>query len=132
CEGSLVEQSRTPSTGVILTGLADEGPISKRAGEQLALTRGLGLSYYSLRFIDAGSGVMNAMQLSDTEVERLRQLHAEFEVRVSSLASPIGKVKLLDVDDSTANRYVPFDRYLREEAARAIALARAFETRVVR
>src|SRR5436309_959256 len=117
---------------VILTGLADEGPVSKRAEEQLALTRGLGLSYYSLRFVDVGGGVKNAMLLTDAEVERLRQLHREFEVQVSSLGSPIGKVKLLDVDDGTGNRYVPFDRYLREEVARAIELARAFGTRLIR
>jgi sugar phosphate isomerase/epimerase len=117
---------------VLLTGLADEGPVSKRAEEQLALTRGLGLQYYSLRFVDVGSGVKNAMQLTDAEVERLRDLHAQFEVRVSSLASPIGKVKLLDVDDGTTNRYVPFDRYLREDVARAVALAQAFETKLIR
>lgn len=117
---------------VLLSGLADEGPVSKRAEEQLAVTRALGLSYYSLRFVDVGGGVKNAMQLTDAEVERLRRLHDEFEVRVSSLASPIGKVKLLDQEDGTANRYVPFDRYLREEVARAIELARAFETRLIR
>src|SRR5438045_2782258 len=58
---------------VILSGFADEGPVSKRAEEQLALVRGLGLSHYSLRFVDVGGGVKNAMQLSDAEVERLRQ-----------------------------------------------------------
>jgi sugar phosphate isomerase/epimerase len=117
---------------VILTGLADEGPASKRAEEQLTLTRGLGLSYYSLRFVDVGEGVKNVMQLSDSEVGRLQQLHRDFEVRVSSIASPIGKVKLLDVDDGTHNRYVPFERYLREEVARAIELAQAFETKLIR
>jgi sugar phosphate isomerase/epimerase len=117
---------------VILTGLADEGPVSKRAEEQLTLTRALGLSHYSLRFVDAGGGVKNAMQLSPGEVQRLRKLHEEFEVSVSSLASPIGKVKLLDVDDGTSNRFVPFDQYLRDEVARAIELARAFESRLIR
>lgn len=123
---------------VILTGLADEGPVSKRAEEQLTLSRGLGLSYYSLRFVDVGEadgplpGVKNVMQLSDAEVERLRRLHAEFEIRVSSIASPIGKVKLLDVEDGTRNRYVPFERYLREEVARAIELAQAFDTKLIR
>jgi len=117
---------------VILTGLADEGPVSKRAEEQLTLTRALGLSYYSLRFVDPGGGVKNAMQLADAEVERLRTLHAEFEVGVSSLASPIGKVKLLDVDDDTANRYVPFEQYLREDVRRAIELAQAFGTKLIR
>src|SRR5438445_11226424 len=117
---------------VILTGLADEGPVSKRAEEQLTMCRALGLSYYSLRFVDAGSGVKNVMQLTDEEVRRLQQLHQEFEMRVSSIASPIGKVKLLDVEDGTNNRYVPFEQYLREDVARAIALARAFETKLIR
>lgn len=117
---------------VILTGLADEGPVSKRAEEQLTLVRGLGLSHYSLRFVDAGSGVKNAMQLSDEEVARLRKLHEEFEVQVSSLASPIGKVKLLDVEDGTSNRYVPFAEYLAGEVARAIELAQAFGTKLIR
>ena len=117
---------------VILTGLADEGPVSKRAEEQLTMTRALGLSYYSLRFVDAGGGVKNAMLLTDEEVEGLRQLHAEYEVSVSSLASPIGKVKLLDVDDGTANRFVPFEQYLAQDVARAIQLAQAFETKLIR
>ncbi|HTE16933.1 MAG TPA: sugar phosphate isomerase/epimerase family protein [Armatimonadota bacterium] len=117
---------------VILTGLADEGPVSKRAEEQLTLTRALGLSHYSLRFVDVGSGVKNAMQLTDEEVARLVALHAEFEVSVSSLASPIGKVKLLDADDGTSNRYVPFERYLEGEVRRAIQLAQALGTRLIR
>jgi sugar phosphate isomerase/epimerase len=117
---------------IILTGLADEGPVSKRAEEQLTLTRGLGLSHYSLRFVDVGSGVKNAMALTEAEVEHLCRLHAEYEVQVSSLASPIGKVKLLDVDDGTGNRFVPFDDYLAGEVAHSIALARALGTRLIR
>src|SRR5438094_8516698 len=117
---------------VILTGLADEGPVSKRAEEQLTMCRALGLSYYSVRFIDLGEGVKNVMQLTDAEVRKLQQLHGEFEMRVSSVASPIGKVKLLDVEDGTNNRFVPFERYLKEDVARAIELARAFETKLIR
>lgn len=117
---------------VILTGLADEGPVSKRAEEQLTLTRAVGLSHYSLRFVDVGSGVKNAMLLTDEEVARLSKLNEEFEVSVSSLASPIGKVKLLDVDDGTSNRYVPFDTYLKTEVARSIELANAFGTKLIR
>ncbi|MCC2671234.1 MAG: signal peptide protein [Armatimonadetes bacterium] len=117
---------------VILTGLADEGPVSKRAEEQLTLVRGLGMSHYSLRFVDAGNGVKNAMALTDEEVARLQKLHEEFEVSVSSLASPIGKVKLLDVDDGTSNRFVPFDEYLSGEVARSISLAKAFGTKLIR
>lgn len=117
---------------VILTGLADEGPVSKRAEEQLTMCRALGLSYYSLRFIDMGDGVKNVMQLSDEEVRKLQQLHEQFEMRVSSVASPIGKVKLLDVEDGTSNRYVPFERYLKEDVTRAIELAQAFGAKLIR
>ena len=117
---------------VILTGLADEGPVSKRAEEQLTMCRALGLSYYSVRFIDLGGGVKNVMQLTDEEVRKLQKLHADFEMRVSSVASPIGKVKLRDVEDGTSNRYVPFERYLKEDVARAIELAQAFETKLIR
>lgn len=117
---------------VILTGLADEGPVSKRAEEQLTLTRALGLSHYSLRFVDMGGGIKNAMQLTDEEVERLNRLNAEFECAISSLASPIGKVKLLDIDDGASNRYVPFEQYLRHDVARAIELAQAFGTKLIR
>ncbi len=118
--------------GVLLSGLADEAVLSKRAEEQLGITRALGLHYYSLRFVDVGNGVKNAMQITDAEVERLRKLHSEFEVEVSSLASPIGKVKLLDLDDGTQNRFVPFERYLAEDVRRAIELALAFGTRLIR
>jgi hypothetical protein len=76
--------------------------------------------------------VKNVMQLTDAEVRKLQQLHAEFEMRVSSVASPIGKVKLLDVEDGTNNRYVPFDRYLKEDVSRAIELAQAFDTKLIR
>lgn len=117
---------------VILTGLADEGAVSKRAEEQLTLIRALGLSHYSLRFVDAGGGVKNAMQLEAGEVARLKKLHEEFEVSVSSLASPIGKVKLLDFTDGTSNRFVPFEAYLQTEVARAIELAAELGTRLIR
>lgn len=117
---------------VILTGLADEGPVSKRAEEQLTMVRSLGLSYYSLRFVDMGSGIKNAMLLSDDEVARLVKLHEEYEVQVSSLASPIGKVKLFDFDDGTSNRYVPFEQYFREDVAHSIELAQALGTKLIR
>lgn len=117
---------------VILTGFADEGPVSKRAEAQLTMMRALGLSYYSPRFVDLGHGVKNAMALTPGEVAALVDLHAEFEMKVSSLGSPIGKVKLLDVDDGTTNRFVPFDQYLAEEVSHAIELAQALDTKLIR
>lgn len=115
---------------VILSGFADEG--AKPAREQLTMLAALGMSYYSLRFVDLGAGVKNAMQLTKEEVRQLQRLHAEFGMQVASLGSPIGKVKLLDVEDGSHNRFVPFGRYLKEEVGRALGLAQAFGTRLIR
>ena len=87
---------------VIISGFADEGPLDKRAEAQLTMLAALGMSYYSLRFIDLGNGVKNVMKLNKAEVRRLKKLHGEFSIKVSSIGSPIGKVKLLDVDDAIA------------------------------
>jgi sugar phosphate isomerase/epimerase len=72
------------------------------------------------------------MKLAPEEVERLRQLHREFDIRVSSIGSPIGKVKLADREDGTTNVFVPFSQYLKESVQRVIDLAHAFETKLIR
>ncbi|MDP6040304.1 MAG: hypothetical protein QGG64_17260 [Candidatus Latescibacteria bacterium] len=77
---------------VILSGFADEGPVSKRAEEQFTMMRALGLSYYTIRFVDVGNGIKNVMQLTKREVQRLQKLHKEYGLSVSSLGSPLGKV----------------------------------------
>ena len=87
---------------VILSGFADEGPVSKRAEEQLTMMSALGLSYNTIRFIDLGNGVKNVMELSDEEVQRLQDLHSAFGISVSSVGSPRGKVKL--VNKTTGHR----------------------------
>ncbi|MCA9240854.1 MAG: sugar phosphate isomerase/epimerase [Planctomycetales bacterium] len=117
---------------VILSGFADEAANNKTAVEQFAALAALGLEYYSLRFVDVGSGVKNVMELTKTEVARLRKLEDEFGMNVSSIGSPIGKVKLVDQEDGTANRYVPFAQYLKKDVARACELAHAFETKLIR
>ena len=117
---------------VILSGFADEGPVSKRAEEQFTMMRALGLSYYTIRFIDVGNGVKNVMELTAQEIQTLQKLHREFGIAVSSIGSPLGKVKLRDVEDGTDNRYVPFREYLDTEVKRAIELAHAFDTKLIR
>lgn len=117
---------------VLISGFADEGPLDKKAEAQLTMLAALGMSYYSLRFVDAGQGVKNVMQLTRREIARLCKLHREFGVRVSSIGSPIGKVKLLDVEDGSTNAYIPFDKYLKKDVQRAVDLAGAFETRLIR
>jgi len=117
---------------LLLSGFADETSASKLAGEQLAAMAALGLRRYTLRFIDLGSGVKNAMALTDAEVQRLIELNRDFGLAIASLGSPIGKVKLCNIDDGTSNRYVDFDEYLRGEVATACRLANALGTRLVR
>ena len=95
--------------------MATKPPIHKTAVEQFAAFAALGLQYYSLRFVDVGSGVKNVMKLTKSEITKLRHLEDEYGMNVASIGSPIGKVKLRDVDDGTKNRYVPFEKYLEKE-----------------
>src|SRR5690606_18525763 len=88
--------------------------------------------YYSLRFIDVGGGVKNVMDLTKAELTKLRHQEDEFGMNVASLGSPIGKVKLADVDDGTSNRYVPFKKYLEKDVKKACELAHACETKLIR
>lgn len=117
---------------VILTGFADEAANQKTAEQQFAAFAALGLQYYTIRFIDAGGGVKNVMKLTKSEISRVRHLQDEYGLNVSSLGSPIGKVKLLDVDDETNNQYIPFKKYLEKDVNRACELAHAFETKLIR
>ncbi len=124
--------ANSPRPEVLLTGFADEGPVDKKAESQLTMLSALGMSWYSLRFVDVGTGVKNVMKLNKADVKRLRRLHAEFGIRVSSVGSPIGKVKLHDVEDSTANAFIPFEKYLKEDVQRAVDLAGEFDTKLIR
>jgi sugar phosphate isomerase/epimerase len=117
---------------VVLSGFGDEAANHKTAVEQFAAFAALGLQYYSLRFIDVGSGVKNVMKLTKTEITKLRHLEGEYGMNVASIGSPLGKVKLRDEEDGTKNPFVPFDRYLDKEVSRACELAHAFETKLIR
>jgi sugar phosphate isomerase/epimerase len=117
---------------VVLSGFGDEAANHKTAVEQFAAFSALGLQYYSLRFIDVGSGVKNVMKLTKSEITKLRHLEDEYGMNVASIGSPIGKVKLRDVEDGTKNPFIPFDRYLDKEVNRACELAHAFETKLIR
>ncbi len=117
---------------VILSGFGDEAAYHKTAVEQFSPLAALGLQYYSLRSIDAGRGIKNVLDLTTAEVQKIRHLEDEYDLSVSSIGSPIGKVKLVDVDDGTTNKFVPFARYLDREVRRACELAHAFETKLIR
>ena len=117
---------------VTLSAFGDEAANQKTAIQQFAALAAVGLQYYSLRFIDVGDGVKNVMNLSKSEIQTIRHMEDEYGLNVASIGSPLGKVKLLDVDDGTKNTYVPFAKYLDKEVARACELAHAFETKLIR
>ena len=117
---------------VVLSAFGDEAANHKTASEQFAALSAAGLQYYSLRFVDLGDGVKNVMKLTKSEIIKLRHLEDEYGMNVASIGSPIGKVKLRDVDDGTSNQFIPFDRYLEKEVGRACELAHAFETKLIR
>ncbi len=119
---------------IILTGFADEGvsqQLDKDMREQFATYAAIGLQYYSIRFIDAGTGTKNVMQLTVNEIQAIRSMQDDFGLNISSIGSPIGKVKLVDVEDGTKNRYVPFAQYL-EEVERTCEITHAFESKLIR
>ncbi len=119
---------------VILSGFADEAANQKTAVQQFAAFAALGLQYYSIRFIDVrGDGqVKNVMKLTRSELQAVRRLQNEYGLNVASIGSPLGKVKLRNVDDGTKNAYIPFKRYLASEVKKACELAHALETKLIR
>src|SRR5262245_16432222 len=117
---------------IVLSAFGDEAANHKTAAEQFAALSAAGLQYYSLRFVDVGEGVKNVMKLTKNEITKLRHLEDEYGMNVASIGSPIGKVKLRDLDDGTSNRFVPFDQYLKKDVAHACELAHAFETKLIR
>ncbi|MBN1854446.1 MAG: sugar phosphate isomerase/epimerase [Pirellulales bacterium] len=120
------------SARVILSGFSDEAAYTKTAIEQFSIMSALGMQYYSLRFMDVGQGIKNVMSLTKAEITKLRHLESEYGMNVASIGSPIGKVKLKDIDDGTTNEYIPFKRYLKNHVAKVCELAHAFETKLVR
>ncbi len=117
---------------VFLSGFADEGTSNKTIVEQFAVFAALGLQYYSIRFVNLGDGVKNVMKLTKTDIQRVRQFQDDYGLNVSSIGSPIGKIKLVDTDDGTTNPYVPFEKYLEHDVRPACELAHAFETKLIR
>lgn len=117
---------------VILSGFADEAANQKQAIQQYAALAAAGLQYYSIRFIDVGSGIKNVMALTKTELKKVVKLQEEYGLKVATIGSPIGKVKLLDVEDGTKNKYVPFKQYLKKDVQHACDVANTLGTKLLR
>ena len=122
------------SPDVILSAFADEAANRKTAVEQLSAIAAVGLKSYSPRFIDVnGTGeVKHVVTLGKPEYQTLAKMHVEYGVRVTSIGSRIGKVKLVDKEDGSHNKFVPFKDYLKTEVASTINAAQALETRLIR
>jgi len=119
---------------VILSAFADEAANRKTAVEQLCALAAIGLKYYSPRFLDVdGTGeVKHVVELNDDEIASLNKLHEEFGMKVTGVGARVGKVKLVDVDDGSNNKFVPFDDYLKTEVADTIRVAQALDTKLIR
>ncbi|MDR1958950.1 MAG: sugar phosphate isomerase/epimerase [Planctomycetaceae bacterium] len=117
---------------VILSGFADEAAIEKTAVEQFSVFAALGLQYYSIRFMNLGDGIKNVMKLTKSDIQKVRQIQNEYDINVSAIGSPIGKIKLEDIHDGTNNVYVPFETYLENDVRQACELAHSFETKLIR
>ncbi len=117
---------------VILSGFADEAANQKQAIQQYAALAATGLQYYSIRFIDVGNGIKNAMALTKAELKKVVKLQAEYGLQVATMGSPIGKVKLLDVDDGTQNKFIPFKQYLKKDVQHACDVANTLGTKLLR
>lgn len=128
----LIPQSVATSTKVALSGFSDEAAWDKTVDQQFAAMAALGLRYTSLRFIDMGNGIKNMMQLTAEEVEACVYKLAQYGLSVATLGSPIGKVKLLEEEDGTKNRFVPFAKYLAEDVTHACRLANRLGTKLIR
>jgi sugar phosphate isomerase/epimerase len=117
---------------IILSAFADEAANSKSVVEQFAVLAALGIEYYSPRFLNVSGEVKNIMKLDRAELKTVKSMQDDYGLSVTSIGSPIGKVKLLDVDDGTHNRFVPFARYLKDDVATAIDRAKALDARMIR
>src|SRR5688500_17112014 len=119
---------------IVLSAFADEAANRKTAVEQMAVLAALGLRYYSPRFIDVtGAGtVEHVVDLSDEKLRTLKDIQSEYGMQVASIGARIGKIKLLDVDDGTHNKYVPFNQYLETEVAKTIRVAQALGAKFIR
>jgi len=119
---------------IVLSAFADEAANSKTAVEQFSALAALGLEYYSPRFVDvSGAGkVKHVTELDSDELARLARLQADYGMKVTSIGSRLGKVKLLDQDDGSHNKFVPDAAYHAGDVAATIRSAEALGARLIR
>ena len=119
---------------IILSAFADEAANSKTAVEQLSALAAIGLKYYSPRFVDlTGAGkVKHVTELDAGELASLAKLNSDYGMKVTSIGSRLGKVKLLDREDGSHNKFVPDATYHAGDVAATIRSAEALDARLIR
>jgi len=119
---------------ILISAFADEAANHKSSLEQMAALAAIGIRHYSPRFLDvAGSGeIKHVVDLNKSEYKALSRLHDEYGMSVASIGSRIGKVKLLDVDDGSKNKFVPFEKYLKSEVTSTINAANQLDGKLIR
>jgi len=117
---------------IVISGFADEVCRSKDLDQQFAVIAALGMEYFSIRFVSINGQIKNSVDLSDQELLLVKSRMSDYGLQVSSLGSPLGKIKLLDVEDGTSNRFVPFPAYLDNEVRRACEVAVSLDTKLIR
>ena len=124
----------TTGRTIVLSAFADEAANSKTAIEQLSVLAALGLSYYSPRFVDVtGAGkVKHVTELQDDELIQLKKMQADYGMHVASIGSRLGKVKLLDLDDGSHNKFVTDRQYHDTDVAMTIRAALALDAKLIR
>jgi sugar phosphate isomerase/epimerase len=127
-----LNSAQTELPRIIISAFADEAANSKSVVEQFAVLAALGLEYYSPRFLNVSGEVKNIMKLDKAELKTVKSLQDDYGLKVTSIGSPIGKVKLLDQDDGTHNRFVPFNKYVKDDVATAIDRAKSLGARMIR
>ncbi|WP_010277282.1 sugar phosphate isomerase/epimerase family protein [Paenibacillus senegalensis] len=100
---------------ITLSGFADE--ISAELDEQLDILNAESIRYVEFR----GVWNKNVLDLTDEQLQEIKQKMDKEGIRVSAIGSPIGKINITD----------PFDPHL-EKFERAIHIAKFFNTRNIR
>lgn len=98
-----------------ISGFSDE--ISEKIDKQFEHISSLGIEYFEPRGVDG----TNVADLTDEQVAVLKEKMKKSGIKVSSIGSPIGKIKITD----------PFEPHL-EKLARVIKTAKALDAKYIR
>ena len=98
-----------------ISGFSDE--ISEQVEEQFSVLNQLNIKYFEARGIDG----KNISLLSDREVLELKEKMNQYGIRVSSIGSPIGKIKL---EEDFEPHFTLFQR--------VVEIAKMLETKYIR